>query len=46
MDQGELLEEAGWRGYATPLLQDGGVNPLMAAVIVGLAWSLWHVPRD
>jgi membrane protease YdiL (CAAX protease family) len=45
LDQGAVLEEAGWRGYATPLLQRS-LTPLAAAVIVGVAWSLWHVPRD
>lgn len=45
-DQGAVLEEPGWRGYATPLLQDGGINPLLAAMMIGLAWSFWHIPRD
>jgi hypothetical protein len=45
-DQGAVLEEPGWRGYATPLLQGGGVNPLMAAIVIGIAWSFWHIPRD
>ena len=45
-DQGAFLEEPGWRGYATPLLQDGGVNPLVAAIVIGIAWSFWHIPRD
>jgi len=46
LDQGAVLEEGGWRGYATPLLQDHGVTPLIAAITVGVAWSFWHVPRD
>jgi membrane protease YdiL (CAAX protease family) len=45
-DQGAFLEEGGWRGFATPLLQAGQVNPLLAALIVGAAWGMWHVPRD
>jgi hypothetical protein len=45
-DQGAVLEEGGWRGYATPLLQGNGVLPLVGAVAVGVAWSSWHVPRD
>jgi len=45
-DQGAVLEEPGWRGYATPLLQGGGVNPLVASLIIGIAWSFWHIPRD
>jgi hypothetical protein len=46
VDQGAVLEEAGWRGYATPLLQQGSLTPLTAAIVVGVAWGLWHVPRD
>jgi hypothetical protein len=46
LDLGAVLEEPGWRGYATPLLQDGRVNPLMAALVIGIAWSFWHIPRD
>lgn len=45
-DQGAVLEEPGWRGYATPLFQGGGVNPLVAAIVIGIAWSFWHIPRD
>jgi membrane protease YdiL (CAAX protease family) len=46
LDQGAVLEEAGWRGYATPLLQDHAVTPLVVAIVVGIAWSFWHLPRD
>jgi membrane protease YdiL (CAAX protease family) len=46
LDQGAVLEEAGWRGYATPLLQQGVLDPLRAALLVGVLWGLWHVPRD
>ena len=46
LDQGAVLEEGGWRGYATPVLQTGGVRPIHAALVVGLAWGLWHLPRD
>lgn len=45
LDQGAVLEEGGWRGYATPLLQ-GAATPLAAALVVGILWGLWHVPRD
>ncbi|MFU8839404.1 MAG: CPBP family intramembrane glutamic endopeptidase [Nitriliruptoraceae bacterium] len=37
------LEEAGWRGRLQPLLQDA-LHPLTAAVLVGLTWSIWHLP--
>jgi membrane protease YdiL (CAAX protease family) len=46
LDQGALLEELGWRGFAQRELQQGLSTPLAAAVIVGVAWGLWHVPRD
>lgn len=46
LDQGALLEEAGWRGYAAPLLQEKAASPLAAALVVGVAWGLWHIPRD
>jgi len=46
LDQGAVLEELGWRGYALPELQAGAQSPLGAAVLVGVAWGLWHVPRD
>lgn len=46
LDQGAVLEEAGWRGYATPLLQNGLLDPLRAALLVGVLWGFWHVPRD
>ncbi len=46
LDQGAILEELGWRGYATPELQDQGMNPLKVALAIGVCWGLWHVPRD
>jgi len=46
LDQGALLEELGWRGFATPELQEAGVPPLKVAIIVGLCWGFWHLPRD
>ncbi|NSW53833.1 MAG: CPBP family intramembrane metalloprotease [Anaerolineae bacterium] len=36
-------EEPGWRGMMQPALQ-GKMSPLAAALIVSLAWSLWHLP--
>lgn len=36
-------EEIGWRGFALPHLQKR-YNALLATLIVGLLWSLWHLP--
>jgi len=46
LDQGGVLEELGWRGYAQSAIQTNLTTPLTAALLVGLAWGLWHVPRD
>jgi hypothetical protein len=45
-DQGGLLEEGGWRGFALPYLQRISKSPLKVNLLVGLIWGLWHVPRD
>jgi membrane protease YdiL (CAAX protease family) len=45
-NQGGLLEELGWRGYAWPLLVRRFRSPLLAAVLLGIAWALWHLPRE
>jgi membrane protease YdiL (CAAX protease family) len=42
---GALGEEIGWRGFALPvLLRDS--KPLGAALVLGVVWSLWHLPID
>lgn len=46
LDQGAVLEELGWRGFATPELQRTPLNPLAVALTVGIFWGLWHLPRD
>jgi membrane protease YdiL (CAAX protease family) len=37
------LEELGWRGVAQPEMERFVGRPI-AAVLVGLAWSAWHLP--
>lgn len=40
---GPLSEEYGWRGFALKRLLKF-TNPNLASLIVGLIWSLWHLP--
>ena len=37
------FEEPGWRGFALPKLQERR-SPLVATLLVGLAWGVWHIP--
>jgi hypothetical protein len=46
LDQGAVLEELGWRGFATPELQRTMLSPLRVALAIGVFWGLWHLPRD
>jgi membrane protease YdiL (CAAX protease family) len=46
LDQGAVLEELGWRGFAVPELQRTINSPLAVALFVGVLWGLWHLPRD
>ncbi|MCW3836945.1 CPBP family intramembrane glutamic endopeptidase [Sphingomonas canadensis] len=45
LNQGGLLEELGFRGYALPALQEV-MSPIKAALLLGFAWAIWHVSRD
>ena len=38
-----FLEEIGWTGYAFPKMRSAS-NGLAPAIVLGLLWSLWHLP--
>lgn len=40
---GALGEEIGWRGFAYPRMYKI-ISPLLATLILGGLWSLWHLP--
>lgn len=46
LDEGGLLEELGWRGFAWPALQSLLSSPIRAAILLGVLWWAWHLPRE
>ena len=38
-----FLEEIGWMGFAFPRMSRAW-TPLFASILLGLLWSLWHLP--
>jgi uncharacterized protein len=40
---GPLAEEAGWRGFALPRLQEKH-GALASSLFLGLLWACWHLP--
>ena len=40
---GGAWEEPGWRGYALPRYLESR-SPLVASLLLGVLWSIWHVP--
>jgi membrane protease YdiL (CAAX protease family) len=38
-----ICEEIGWMGFAFPKMRTR-LSPLLAAIILGLLWGLWHLP--
>src|SRR5215469_828883 len=38
-----LGEEIGWMGFAFPKMR-ARLSPLLAAIILGVLWGLWHLP--
>jgi hypothetical protein len=37
-------EEIGWRGFALGRLQSVIKSPLVASIVLGVIWGLWHLP--
>lgn len=46
IDEGATCEELGWRGFALPVMLEKIRTPLVAALLLGFLWWLWHFPRE
>ncbi len=42
--QGATGEEAGWRGYLQPIMEQKAGGVIKGSLLVGLVWSFWHLP--
>lgn len=45
-DMGAVNEELGWRGFAYSALLERFSSPLNVAILLGLFWGIWHLPRE
>ncbi|MDX2238708.1 MAG: CPBP family glutamic-type intramembrane protease [Hyphomonadaceae bacterium] len=45
LDEGGTLEELGWRGFLQDVLSEK-CAPLATALLVGVLWWAWHLPRE
>ena len=43
LDPGPIGEDPGWRGFALPRMLER-FSPTAAAVLLGVVWTLWHLP--
>lgn len=46
VDEGGLLEELGWRGFALPVLAVSMGSSWWATAVVAVGWWAWHLPRE
>jgi membrane protease YdiL (CAAX protease family) len=39
-----IFEEFSWRGYLAPKIFTLGLNDIVAHLLVGVIWAIWHLP--